>query len=211
MKNKRDGNLLKILGLLLIVAALSLAGYSLWGEYRAERNADAALAQVEAVLEPSVEPETGALEAAETKAPIPEYVTNPDMPMPEREIDGELYIGVVEIPSLSLSLPVIGEWSDERLKTAPCRYVGSAYTKDLIISGHSYKKHFRYIRKLAVGDRVTFTDMDGNRFIYEVSGTEVVDGSDAERMVAGDWDLTLFTCTYNGSARHAVRCREVEE
>lgn len=27
----------------------------------------------------------------------------------------------------------------------------------------------------------------------------------------GGWDLTLFTCTYNGSARHTVRCRLVPE
>ena len=58
---------------------------------------------------------------------IPDYVLNPQMPMPEETIDGRSYIGVLEIPSLSLQLPVIGSWSYAELREAPCRYAGSAY------------------------------------------------------------------------------------
>lgn len=112
---------------------------------------------------------------------------------------------------LYLELPVISEWDDVKLKISPCRYVGSAYNGDMIISGHSYKHHFRYIRNLAVGDPVIFTDFEGTRFVYEVSSYEVIGGNDVEGMLAGEWDLTLFTCTYNGSARHTVRCRLVPE
>ena len=213
-KSKHDGVLLKIMGLLLTAAALSLTGYNLWGEYQAERNADQALVQVaEAMPETEPEEEYGMqeIESESEKAEITEFVHNPQMEMPEKVIDGQIYIGVVEIPTLSLKLPVIRDWSDERLKIAPCRYVGSIYTGDLIISGHSYKKHFRYIRKLVEGDPVIFTDMDGNRFVYQVSGTEVIAPDGVEQMVSGEWDLTLFTCTYNGSSRHTVRCTLVPE
>ena len=54
-------------------------------------------------------------------------------------------------------------------------------------------------------------DADGNIFSYEVAEIETVGGYDIEKMEAGDWDLTLFTCTNNGKARAAVRCREIEE
>lgn len=213
-KSKHDGVLLKIMGLLLTAAALSLTGYNLWGEYQAERNADQALVQVAEAMpetEPEEESEAQEAESESEKMEIPEFVHNPQMEMPEKVIDGQIYIGVVEIPPLSLKLPVIRDWSDERLKIAPCRYVGSVYTDDLIISGHSYKKHFRYIRKLVEGDPVIFTDMDGNRFVYQVSGTEVIAPDGVEQMVSGEWDLTLFTCTYNGSSRHTVRCTLVPE
>ena len=213
-KSKHDGVLLKIMGLLLTAAALSLTGYNLWGEYQAERNADQALVQVAEAMpetEPEEESEAQEAESESEKMEIPEFVHNPQMEMPEKVIDGQIYIGVVEIPPLSLKLPVIRDWSDERLKIAPCRYVGSVYTGDLIISGHSYKKHFRYIRKLVEGDLVIFTDMDGNRFVYQVSGTEVIAPDGVEQMVSGEWDLTLFTCTYNGSSRHTVRCTLVPE
>lgn len=217
--SKRSGKLCMTLGLLLTAAALFLTGYNLWGEYRAARNAGAALMQVEQ----RIPAETKSPETDDDKAK--EQETEQEMPTGETKgaaeasgqgmtvqmIDGQEYIGVVEIPTLSLKLPVISEWNDERLKIAPCRYVGTAYTRDLILSGHSYKNHFRYIRKLVIGDPVIFTDMDGNRFVYEVSGTEVIDTNGVEEMEAGDWDLTLFTCTYNGSARHTVRCRLVPE
>ena len=128
------------------------------------------------------------------------------MPMPVQEIDGEGYIGILQIPDLALELPIIGEWSYPRLRTAPCRYVGSAYTHDLIIAAHNYASHFGGLVSLAQGSEVIFTDMDGNRFIYAVSGTEQLPGTAIEEMESGDWDLTLFTCTIGGAARVTVRC-----
>jgi len=42
---------------------------------------------------------------------------------------------------------------------------------------------------------------------YTVSGVETLGGKDVAGMNAGDWDLTLFTCTYGGAGRVVVRCR----
>ena len=123
---------------------------------------------------------------------------------------------VVRMESLTadlpgLKLPVISEWSDAKLKKAPCRYSGSAYLKNMIIAGHNYRTHFSGIKRLNPGDSVVFTDADGNVFSYEVTEIETVGGYDIEKMEDGDWDLTLFTCTNKGKARAAVRCREIEE
>ena len=131
--------------------------------------------------------------------------------MPVQEIDGEGYIGILQIPDLALELPIIGEWSYPRLRTAPCRYVGSAYTHDLIIAAHNYASHFGGLASLALGSEVIFTDMDGNRFIYAVSGTEQLPGTAIEEMKSGDWDLTLFTCTIGGAARVTFRCELTAE
>ena len=46
---------------------------------------------------------------------------------------------------------------------------------------------------------------------FQVVERETLNPMDAEGMEAGDWDLTLFTCTNKGKARAAVRCREIEE
>ena len=133
------------------------------------------------------------------------------MPMPVQVIDGEEYIGILQIPDLALELPIIGEWSYPRLRTAPCRYVGSACTHDLIIAAHNYASHFGGLASLAQGSEVIFTDMDGNRFIYAVSETEQLPGTAIEEMKSGDWDLTLFTCTIGGAARVTVRCELTAE
>ena len=137
----------------------------------------------------------------------PSFVLYPEMEMPTQEIDGQTYIGMVEVPSLELSLPVISEWTYPRLKKAPCRYTGSIYSKDMVICGHNYDRHFGRLKDLAVGDEVRFTDMDGNVFIYSVCGMEQLQKYAVEEMLAGEWDLTLFTCTKGGLTRVTVRCR----
>lgn len=137
----------------------------------------------------------------------PPFVQYPEMEMPTREIDGQTYIGMVEVPALELSLPVISEWTYPRLKKAPCRYVGSVYSKDMVICGHNYDRHFGRLKELAVGDEVRFTDMDGNVFSYSVCGTEQLGKYAVEDMLAGEWDLTLFTCTKGGRMRVTVRCK----
>lgn len=201
------------LGVLFIAAAVVLTCYNLWDERQAEQNVSAAMEQVAKVIPEelkSVEEQLKNVSSLE-EVEIPDYILNPDMEMPKTKVDGQEYIGVVEIPALSLTLPVISECDDEKLKISPCRYMGSAYTNDLILSGHSYKTHFRYIRTLDIGNSVIFTDMDGNRFEYEVCGIEVIPETNVEQMEVGEWDLSLFTCTYDGNSRHTVRCKLVSD
>lgn len=217
MRNKKklqSGRILVLTGLLLIAVALLLTVYNLWDEGRAEEKADAAL---EGLL-PEIEEENRLFaEAAEAAAAeqievIPDYILNPEMDMPVKEIDGIRYIGTLDIPILGLSLPVIDAWSYPNLKIAPCRYSGSAYLDDFVIAAHNYGSHFRNIQSLCPGNTLSFTDVDGNVFSYEVQDIEVLAPTAIEKMVDSAYDLTLFTCTYGGRSRLAVRCvRSVTE
>lgn len=137
----------------------------------------------------------------------PVFVRNPDMEMPVTVIGGNDYIGVLDIPTQNLSLPVISEWNYPRLKIAPCRYRGSVYSGDIIIAGHNYDRHFEPIKNLKIGDPVRFTDVEGNVFQYTVCGLESMGTYDVAKMRAGEWDLTLFTCMTSGNLRATVRCR----
>ena len=189
------GKKLMAFGLLLLAAALALAFYNIWDEQRAAGAATEVLAQVEP-LDP-VPP---------TDETAPTYVLHPDMEMPTQEINGRHYVGVVSIPVLGLELPVLSEWSSGNAKIAPCRYKGSAYSGDMIIAGHNYRSHFGSLKSLGVGETVLFTDADGNVFTYTVAAMEVLPGTAVEEMEAGEWDLTLFTCTYGGQTRLTLRC-----
>lgn len=193
-------------GLLLIAAALALAAYNVIDAQRAARSAAQALealSQTTAVS--AAEPEQASADDA------PAYLADPEMPMPTVSFDGNDYIGRVDIPSLGLSLPVISEWSYPRLKIAPCRYTGSAYLDNLIIAAHNYSSHFGNLNRLNNGDTVTFTDVDGNQFTYAVSLIEDLPGTAIEEMQAGEWDLTLFTCTLGGRSRVTVRCERTAD
>lgn len=137
--------------------------------------------------------------------------TQPVQEMETMEIDGNWYIGCLSIPSLGLELPVMADWSDAQLKTAPCRYAGSTFTDDLVIMAHNYVHHFGKLVHLSIGDRVVFVDASGLVTEYEVVALDVLKQTDVEDMTAGEYDLTLFTCTFSGSSRTTIRCDRVEE
>lgn len=120
------------------------------------------------------------------------------------------YIGVISIPSLNLELPVMSSYDENRLRIAPVRYYGSIYTNDLIVCAHSYKTHFGYLGKLQQEDKVIFTDISGNVYVYEVLEIEILDSSDITNMIDNNFDLTLYTCTSDGNSRITVRCNRLD-
>ena len=81
----------------------------------------------------------------------------------------------------------------------------------MIIAAHNYASHFGNLKYLQEGDEVTFTDMDGNVFRYEVALQETLQPTAITEIQQGDWDLTLFTCTYGGQSRVTVRCQAMAE
>ena len=214
---KQEGLLLITIGLLLIAAALFLVSYNLYDELRAEQSARQAVTQLDAYLPAEAAPEAPSDSArdreplvSDERTVIPDYVLSPNMEMPVETINGIDFIGVLRIPALELELPIISEWNYPNLKTAPCRYSGSAYLNNLIICGHNYTSHFGTLKNLWEGDIATFTDMDGNVFTYKMVERETLNPTDIEGMESGNWDLTLFTCTVGGQSRVTIRF-ELEE
>ena len=213
---KQEGLLLITIGLLLIAAALFLVSYNLYDELRAEQSARQAVTQLDAYLPAEAAPEapsdsTGDQEplVSDERTAIPDYVLSPNME-PVETINGIDFIGVLRIPALELELPIISEWNYPNLKTAPCRYSGSAYLNNLIICGHNYTSHFGTLKNLWEGDIATFTDIDGNVFIYKMVERETLLPTSIDAMESGEWDLTLFTCTVGGQSRVTIRF-ELEE
>ena len=193
----KKGTIWMSLGLILMIAAFALTAYNIWDEARAGEESSELIEELtEKIKESEEESADGAL-----------YMEYPDMEMSTVLIGSERYVGILEIPMLGIKLPVMDSWSYANLKKAPCRYEGSVYSKDMIIAGHNYRSHFGTLKRLVQGDMVLFTDADGNQFNYEVVEVEVVAGTAAEEMKSGDWDLTLFTCTYDGRSRTTIRLK----
>ncbi len=130
--------------------------------------------------------------------------------MTVKNIDGNDYIGYITIPSINIKLPVMSNWNYDKLKIAPCRYNGWTTTGDFVIAAHNYQKHFGLLHKLKNGDKVTFTDMNGNVYYYEVGDIEMLLPTETEEMIKSDWDLSLYTCVYSASKRMTIRCKKVE-
>ena len=192
--HKKKGTVFISIGLLLIAASLILSGYNIYDDIRASKSAESAMNKLELKL------------ASADADTVPDYVKNPEIEMPVVEIDGKEYVGLLSIEKLKLELPVANRFSYEAMRTAPCRYDGSAYMDNLVIVAHNYRSHFGSLDKLSIGDKIVFTDAEGNKFYYQVAEFETVKPTDIEHMTSGDWALTLFTCTFSGQARFTVRC-----
>ena len=199
---RKAGKLLMTIGLLLIAAAFLLMVYNIWESKKAENMSEEILNQIKDGQDENVSSDD-----ADEK---PLYEIYPDMEMPVLTIDGVDYIGILIVPSLGLELPVAGNWSYPNLRRSPCRYKGSAYSNDMIIAGHNYSRHFGGLKNLAIGEEISFRDVDGHIFQYQVDDIETIPGTAVEDMHAGEWDMTLFTCTYGGKSRVTIRCRKLE-
>ena len=168
-------------GLLLIAAALFLSAYNERESHEARDSARQVIAQ----LCDALPTEAGDDEAEPTTLPE-------------------------SLPDVQREMPVKSQWDYPALKVAPCRYSGSLYQDNLIICAHNYASHFGKLKELQPGDIVLFTDMDEHVVTFQVVERETLNPMDTEGMEAGDWDLTLFTCTIGGQTRVTIRLERVE-
>lgn len=182
------------MGALLLMGAAAVVGYNLYAEERAAAHTQ----KVREAFAQEVLPDT----------PLPQDTATE---MQSVQIDGEAYIGLLDIPSLQLSLPVGKVLNDTTLQTSVCRYSGSYLTDDMIVGGHNYRCHFGPLSQISAGDEVYFTDAVGTVYEYKVAAIEQLPGYAAEQLPWKEPGLTLFTCDYTGNARLVVRCNRWEE
>ena len=233
MTMRKKGSVFIAIGLLFLAAALLLTIYNLWDAHRADVAAQATVQALKTMIPaqtqeptptepqepPQTEPQAELTEQPTegTEASPPEETQEPDklmLPldkeMPTVEWEEYQYIGMLEVPSLELSLPVMDQWDYDRLKISPCRFAGNLYQDDLVICAHNYAHHFTPLKYVPIGTEIQFTDAEGNLFRYAVSSFDTVGSNDVEKMIKGDWDLTLFTCDTNGQTRIAIRCDRIQ-
>lgn len=124
-------------------------------------------------------------------------------------------IGLIEIPSIEIKLPIIGKWSYPLLKISICRYTGPLPNNkgNLVLLGHNYKSgaHFGNLKKLKKGAEIFLTDVATNtRLRYEVYDIETIrpDDFDALKESRGTFGLTLLTCQNDGNDRMILRCEQ---
>jgi len=201
MKARKRGVFLIVLGMLAISSAAGLWLYNMFQELAvieySEQKTQVLLAHIS--NKPGIDTTTEIPDDTSDLADLEEmkYIVLDD---------GEAYIGLLGIPALDLLLPVNRTLTYEALKYTPCLYSGDIKNDTIVIGAHNYASHFQNISHLAAGEVVTLTDTDGNEIIYRVTKTETVQPTDVDSVVNSEYDLTLFTCTYNGQARVVVKC-----
>lgn len=130
--------------------------------------------------------------------------------------DGTVYytIGVINIPSINVNYPILSTYTDELLKTAPCRFHGPNPNEvgNLCIAGHNYKnsKFFSKVPNLQLGDKIEITDLSGRMLTYTVYDKFIVNPDELEctsQLTNGNKEITLITCTNDNKQRHIIKAR----
>ena len=194
--NMSKGKILVIIGVFLILISLTMTIYNKYEDLKAGKDANETLNIIKN-------------EITSQKHVVDTLPTDEVREMKTININGDEFIGTITIPSINLELPVLSKFSNSNLKKAPCRYYGNLFTNDLIICAQAYETFFANLNKLKQNDLIIFTDVDGNIYTYEVLEVEVLKETDVDKMVNNEFDLTLYTCTYDNTGRVTVRCNRV--
>jgi len=124
--------------------------------------------------------------------------------------------GIVKIPKINVTYPILSESNDALLKISVCKFWGAEPNKvgNLCIVGHNYrnKRFFSKVPTLVCGDIVEITDLTNKTLQYEVYDIYTVSPEDVSctsQLTNGRKEITLITCTNDSSARVIVKAKEV--
>lgn len=188
--SKKTGKVFLIIGTGLIISALILFFLN---QFESKQVAEKSEKVLNHIKESTI---------VTTKPPL-------DDEMPVIKIDGYEYIGYISIPVLDIQLPVLSDWSYEKLKVAPARHFGSTKTDDLVIAAHNYSSHFGQLKSMVKDDIILFTDIEGMAQTYRIEKTDVLNPNDVNKVKNSPYDLVLYTCTLGGKTRVGVFANKV--
>jgi sortase A len=198
-RRKRIGRTLRILGILFLLAAVGIGGYTawlLWGTGLATQREQSRLRpQIERVID--------------TKDPKSAGADRVRVP-------GDA-IGILIIPRIDLDMVVVQGVDTASLQKGPGHYPGTAYPWDdhgrVGIAGHrtTYLHPFYSLNELRPGDPITIQTEYGT-FRYEVTRSEIIapsDGSVLDQTQRPTLVLTTCNPRYSAAQRLVVFANRV--
>lgn len=127
-------------------------------------------------------------------------------------------LGTISIPKIKIEYPILERVSPQSIKVAVAYLSGDGINKvgNTVIQGHNYRNglFFSNLSKLSNGDDIYITDQTGTKIkyqVYNVFEAEATDSSFYKRETNGLREITLSTCTNDGSMRTIVLAKEVKE
>ena len=188
---KRKIPILLVLGIILVVGSFSLM---IFLQLRTEIGGDKS--QKTATLMQEILPER--VEG------VPGMWSDSNLPV--LQILDTDYVALIEIPSLSLALPVADGWDSGELYKSPARFWGSCYDHSLVIGGADNAHQFSFCHNIDNGTVIIVTDMTGAQFSYTVSRVDRAKSAQSSWLISEEYDLTLFCRNTYSMEYVAVRC-----
>ena len=125
-------------------------------------------------------------------------------------------IGLIEIPSINISYPILSETNTNLLKISVCRFAGPFPNRvgNLCMAGHNYKNNMMFSRidELNKNDSIFISDLNNNRLeyiIYDKFSTREDNLSCTEQ--TSNVEITLITCNSNNNNLRIVIKAKMKE
>ena len=124
-------------------------------------------------------------------------------------------IGTINIPLIGVNYPILSETTTELLKISPCKFWGADPNQigNFCIVGHNYRNSlfFSKVPNLENGDIIEITDLSGKTIEYSIYDKFIIDPEDTSctsQLTNGRREITIITCTNDGTQRVVVKARE---
>ena len=152
--------------------------------------------------------------------PLEEKEPNKPLKATYTASNGKTYdiVGIITIPSIDISYPILAETTDALLKISVCKFKGPEPNEvgNLCIAGHNFTntRAFSRINKLEKGEIIEITDLSGRVVKYEIYSTLIVKPTDlsaTKQNTNGKREFTLITCTNGTKQRYLVKAVELED
>lgn len=122
-------------------------------------------------------------------------------------------VGLIEIPKINISYPIIENTNEDLLKISVCKFSGPLPNRigNLCIAGHNYKNNsmFSKLHKLNIGDSFYITDLNNTELKYTIYDKYVVEENNLECLKNSNAvEVTLITCyNLNNSKRLVIKAK----
>ncbi len=116
-------------------------------------------------------------------------------------VDDLKYVGVLEIPSINLKLPVLDSCTKENLNKGICLY---QQADTIIIGGHNSRNFFNKIYKLEPGDKAYYYNTNSIKREFKMVNSEKIKENEIEKLTNNKYSMILFTCTFDNRGRYIV-------
>ena len=122
-------------------------------------------------------------------------------------------IGIIKIPKINVSYPIINDYTEENLNIAPTKIAGPLPNTigNLCIAAHNNwnRDFFSNLNKLQIGDIVEITDINKNKLEYQVYDIFETNQNDLSilNQDTSKKELTLITCIkFHKQKRLILKC-----
>ena len=193
----------KVVAGLLIIGGIAVMAVPFFWHVSGEQKTNQLITEFEQELEETGDEETGVEEEQTSISKETQAI-----------LEKGNVIGIIEIPSINIRYPVM-EGTGKEVLNAGIGHISETAKiggeGNCVLCGHNgsrYGTFFTPLNQVKSGDEVQILDKEGQKHIYEVTGTDVIAPNDNSIKAQGkDKELTLFTCAEKGTRRFVVKCR----